>query len=396
MEPVLPLLSALRERGSPAPPGRISSVKAHILTAPLQQRFGWSLRWTASRSATLVEVTTDDGLTGWGEGAFGRELLTRSPEIVLGRSPFEVEAIYNELRVPAAEQRRLGEPTAPGLDVALWDLAGKALGVPVSRLLGRQYRNRVQVYCTALYRKDWPDLAEGLAEEARGWKAAGFTAMKMKVGFDPELDLRIVRAVREAIGAGTGLAVDANCAYDAGTALALGRRLEEFDPLWWEEPLPAGDLAGYARLKQALRIPLAAGETGSLDRVIRDYIQPRAVDIVQPDVEVAGLTGARVLSYLCWLNHLRLIPHNWGTALRTAATLHWMSACPPLTGALVAQPALMELDQTENPLRELLTRPALAMDPADCSIAVPTGPGLGVEVIREAVEEFRAGLVEIG
>lgn len=366
---------------------RIAEVRLHHLAAPISERFGWSLNWTSRRTVTLVEVVTDQGLTGWGDGGIYDE-LQRRPEAVIGRSPFEVEAIFEELRTPSFLQRRAGPQWTGGLDVALWDILGQALGVPVSRLLGRQYRTRIEPYCTALYRKDWPDFASGLAEEARAWKTQGFRSVKMKIGYGPEIDAAIVASVRDAIG-GIGLAVDSNCAYDSGTALSLGLRLESSDLLWWEEPLPADDLAGYARLRSGLRIPLAGGETLSMDQLIHDYIQPRLVDIVQPEIEFVGLTGGRRLSYLCWLNHLRLVPHNWGTAIRTAAILHWMSTMPPLTEAIAAPPALFELDCTENPLRDSVVRSPFRIDQADGCIAVPAAPGLGVEIVREAVEEYR-------
>src|SRR5436190_12967522 len=144
---------------------RIAEIRLHKLAAPISERFGWSLNWTTHRTVTVVEVITAEGLTGWGDGGLYDELRQR-PETIIGRSPFEVEAIFDELRVTPALQKRTGPQWAGGLDVALWDIVGQALGVPVSRLLGRQYRARVQPYCTALYRKDWPDLAQGLREEA--------------------------------------------------------------------------------------------------------------------------------------------------------------------------------------------------------------------------------------
>jgi D-galactarolactone cycloisomerase len=372
---------------------RIVEVRLHKLAAPIKERFGWSLNWTAQRTVTLVEVLTEEGLVGWGDGGLYDE-LQRRPEAVIGRSPFEVEAIFDELRTPPVQQRRTGSQWAGGLDVALWDLIGQALRVPVSQLLGRRYRTRIEPYCTALYRKDWPDLAAGLAEEARMWKALGFRSIKMKIGYGPETDATIVAAVRDAIG-DTGLAVDSNCGYDAGTAVALGHRLEPYNLLWWEEPLPAGDLAGYARLKDRIAIPIATGETLSTDQLVSDYIQPRLADIIQPEIEFVGLTGGRRLSYLCWLNHLRLVPHNWGTAIRTAAILHWMSTVPPLTQAITPPPAVFELDCTDNPLRDAVVRSPFRIDPSDGCIEVPTAPGLGIEVIRDAVDEYRVDLVTI-
>jgi D-galactarolactone cycloisomerase len=374
---------------------RITGVSIHQLRAPLSRRFGWSLNWTSTRTATLVEVSTDAGLTGWGDGYWGGQRLIDHPELVIGRSPFAVEAIFDDLRPAAGHQTRRGEPTAGGLDQALWDLCGQATGQPVCDLLGPRHRSEVQPYLTALYRQDWPHLPEGLAEEALAWREQGWQRMKMKIGYDPVTDLAAVRAVRRALGEEIGLGVDANCAYDAGTALALGAQMEELNLLWWEEPLLADDLAGYDRLSAGIRIPLASGETMSTDRLILDYVQPRRVAILQPDLETVGLTGGRRLSQLCWLNRIRLVPHNWGTALRTAATLHWLAATPPLTPALAGAEMLFEFDQTESPFRDAVVRESVRPERAGGAMAVPTGPGLGVHVDPAAVAAFTERRIEI-
>lgn len=373
---------------------RITGVNIHELAADLPYRFGWSLNWTSHRTATLIEVTTNAGLTGWGDGFWGRDHLLQNPHLVIGRSPFEVEAIFDDLRPAPGHQTRPGPATAGGLDVALWDLCGKILGQPVSALLGQRHRHAIQPYLTALYRQDWPDLAAGLAAEARDWKAQGWRYMKMKIGYGPETDLAIVRAVREAVGPEVALSVDANCAYDAGTAIALARQLEPFHLMWWEEPLLADDLAGYARLRAASRIPLASGETLSTDRLITDYLTPPLLDILQPDIETVGFTGGRRLSYLCWLHRVRLIPHNWGTAVRTAAVLHWMAITPPLTGGLYGPPPLFEFDQTPSPFRDPVIRESIR-PAANGLIPVPTAPGLGIEVLPDAVAAWRSSLIAV-
>ncbi|MBL8175945.1 MAG: mandelate racemase/muconate lactonizing enzyme family protein [Bryobacterales bacterium] len=367
---------------------KITEVHIHKLSGPLRERFGWSLNWTGTREATLVEVRTDSGLTGWGDGYFGGDLLLRHPELVIGRSPFEAEGIYDSLRAAGGFQERSRAPRCGGLDMALWDLMGKALGQPVCRILGRVYRQRVEPYCTAMYRKDFADLAEGLAAEAQGWEKQGYGTVKMKIGYGVETDLRIVRAVREALRKETALAVDANCAYDAGTAAMLGRRMEPFGLAWWEEPVLANDYEGYGRLRQAFSIPLASGESMAADEIAEHYVGPRLVDIVQPDLDTVGLTGARRLTWLTWLRHQRLIPHNWGTAVRTAANLHWVATIPPLTEALEGPRAMFEFDRTEHPFRDAVVKEKLDIE-GDGRMAVPRGEGLGVEVIPEKVAEFR-------
>lgn len=373
---------------------RITGVRVHHLRAPLTRRFGWSLNWTDQRTATLVEVMTNAGITGWGDGSAGEQLWQARPELVLGRSVFEVERIFEDMRDAAPVQGRTRSTTSGGLDTAIWDALGKAVGLPVSRLIGAQHRTAIRPYCTALYRQDWPDLAAGLCEEALMWKARGFRTLKMKIGYTPDLDAHLVQSVRQAIGPDIALAVDANCAYTAGTALALGRRLEPFNLLWWEEPLVADDFAGYARLRDGLGIPIAGGETMAVDELIRDYIQPRLVDILQPEVLSIGITGARRITPLCWLNRIQLVPHNWGTAVRTAAILQWMATVPPLTPGMTSCPVTFEFDQTESPFRDAVITERIGLD-ADGLIQIPQRPGLGITVIPEAVAQYREALIEL-
>ena len=241
------LAARLQAEGTPIPKIRITGVKAHHLTGKLKQRFGWSLNWTDTRQAVLVEVTTDAGLTGWGDGAYAPELLSQDKHLVIGRSPFEVESIFESLRPPARGQSRMGPPAGGGLDVALWDIVGQALGRPVCELLGHVYRTRVEPYCTALYRKDWPDLAAGLAEEARGWKERGFKSMKMKIGYGPEIDVEIVRAVRKAIGN--------RSRFGGGRELRLRRRhrRDARPPVGGVRPDVVGGAAHRGRLQRATR-----------------------------------------------------------------------------------------------------------------------------------------------
>ena len=156
----------------------------------------------------------------------------------------------------------------------------------------------------------------------------------------------------------------------------------------------ADNLAGYRRLREALHIPLAGGETFDADRLAQDYVEPRLVDILQPEVEIIGLTGARRLMHSCWLKDIRVVPHNWGTAVRTAAILHWMATCAPITEALAAPPPMFEFDQTESPFRDAVIAEKIVRD-ADGKVAVPEGPGLGVTVIPEAVAEHRVELITI-
>jgi D-galactarolactone cycloisomerase len=399
--------SELYAAGKVLPDLKITGVKVHIVSESLKEPMGYCcapggrLGMTALGSS-VVEVETDAGLTGWGDGAWGGDVLHKNRELVIGRSPFEAEGIFDEITDLSADsfQARLprGALSPGGLDVALWDLMGKALGRPVCQLLGKQHRSRVMPYASAGYRKNWKDLEAGFAEELRHWtQDVGFRAAKVKTGYDPVTDYKVVSAVRRAIGDEIHLGIDSGTpgAYDDGTAVSLGRRLEELNLEFWEEPINKYDLEGYARLKRALRIPLAAGEALPIDWLVENYIQKQVVDIVQPDISESGFTSGKRITYESWLNRVRLVPHSWGTPIRIAAEMHWAATIPDISRAWNPPPVLFELHLPhESPVWGLTTK-RIEVDKADGMMAVPTGPGLGIEINRDELARYRKQLITI-
>ena len=251
---------------------KIAAVRCHALRAPIEDAFYYSQGYYGARGAVLLEVRTDDGALRVGGLRRDAALLPAyvaahlAPRLV-GRDPRDWQRLWHALgglgalegATPAPCTRR---PERPG---ALLDLAGKAAGVPVYRLLGGAFRERIKVYATGLYRlQRWQTLdawREGLVQEALGYRAEGFSLCKVKIGFRPQDDVRLVHAVREAVGDQMGVAVDANCAWDAATAIRVGRQLESAGVAWFEEPLPPGDLAGYREVRRALAIPVSGGES---------------------------------------------------------------------------------------------------------------------------------------
>lgn len=392
--------------GATLPRIKITAVKIHQVREKLREPMGYCCApggplGMVQTGASVIEVHTDAGLTGWGDGGWGGDVLRKNRELVIGRSPFEAETIFDEiaeLSAPAFRRMPREMPTPGGLDIALWDIMGQALGKPVCELFGKVRRRRVMPYASAGYRKSWPDLEAGFAEELRHWtKDAGFRAAKVKTGYDPNTDYRILKAIRKAIGDDVYLGIDSGTpgAYDDGTAVSLGRRLEGLNLEFWEEPINKYDLEGYRRLKSVLRIPLASGEDLPIDWVIENYIQRQVVDIVQPDISEAGFTGGRRISYACWLNRVRLMPHSWGTPIRIAAEMHWVACFPPPSRAWNAPPVLFELHLPHESPAWGLTRQRIEVDKSDGMIAVPSGPGLGVEVDRAELEKFRVNLIEL-
>ncbi len=340
-------------------------------------------------------MRTDEGLTGWGDGFCGMDLLKERPELVIGRSPFEAETIFQEMGGMSR-----GGILPGGLDLALWDLMGKAVGRPVCELFGKVVRRQIMPYASVGYRKEsWPDLTRGMVDDLVHWASEqGFRAVKMKTGYGAETDAKLVTAVREAIGPDIKLGIDSGWpgVYDSGTAVMLGRRLEPLHLEFWEEPLDELDYEGYRRLRDVLCIPLASGEGLPLDALIKDYIQPRLVDIVQPDLDRIGFSGARRVTYAAWLNRLRIIPHTWcHTPLRIAATMHWAACIPYEHESFVnPPPVLMEWHPPHESVAEELTEERIKIDRETGLMVLPDGPGLGLTVIPEVLEKYRDGGVE--
>ena len=273
---------------------KIRDVQSHVLR-PAAEVFGSAKGWHTVRQALLVEITTEDGLSGVGE-AYGPAIVNKTivdelyrPRLI-GRDPLDTSVIWEDLYGTFRDYGRKGMPIASisAVDIALWDLKGKALGQPVYKLLGGPFRTRVRAYATGLYRHQVPDNASALAREAEGYAREGFRAMKMKVGFGIDEDTTNVRAVREAIGPDLGLMMDANHAYDAGHAIRLGQRVERYDIGWFEEPVVPEDVDGYLQVKQAVRMPIAGGEAEYTRWGFRELTARKAVDILQPDICACG------------------------------------------------------------------------------------------------------------
>jgi D-galactarolactone cycloisomerase len=273
---------------------KIRSVRAHVLEAALSQPFAYSRAWYDTRAAMVVEVETEDGLTGWGE-CYGPARITAAAvgsvaSLLIGEDPLRTDFLWRKVYSALRDHGQKGVviEALSGIDIALWDIKGKFFGVPAHQLLGGASRSQVQAYATGLYRRKSGDPLRYLPDEAAGYVVEGFKAVKLKVGFGVEEDAAVTRAVREAIGPGIALMVDANHAYDATAAIRLGRMIERYDIGWFEEPVPPEDLAGYRQVKAAISIPVAGGECEFTRFGFRDVLVSRAMDIIQPDTCAAG------------------------------------------------------------------------------------------------------------
>ena len=372
----------------------IREVRTHVLEARLKAPFAYSQAWYATRGAMLVEITTEDGVTGWGE-AFGPARLTAPivefyAPLLIGRDAMATEAIWQDLynRLRDHGQKGLPIEALSAVDIALWDIRGKLLGQPVHVLMGGPLRTTVQAYATGLYRREDPDHERYLREEAAGYAAEGFGAMKLKTGFGVEQDIAMTRAVRAEIGEGVALMVDANHAYDATAAIRYGRRVEELGIGWFEEPVPPEDLAGYREVRRALSIPVAGGEAEFTRFGFRPLLVDRAVDVLQPDICAAGgLSECRKIADMANAFGIRCNPHVWGTGVALAAALQLLAVIPHNPPGLFPEEPMLEFDRSEHPIRQaVLTEP---IEHRAGRVAIPTGPGLGIEIDRAALDRFR-------
>jgi D-galactarolactone cycloisomerase len=342
----------------------------------------------------VVEIETDEGLIGWGE-CYGPARITAAvvqsvAPWLIGQDPLRTEFLWQMIYARLRDHGQKGAVIQglSGIDIALWDIKGKHFGVPVHRLLGGPLRSEVQAYATGLYRRKSGDPLRYLAEEAAGYVADGFKAVKLKVGFGVEEDAAVTRAVREAIGPDIALMVDANHAYDAVAAIRLGRMIEADNIAWFEEPVPPEDVAGYRAVKAAISIPIAGGECEFTRFGFRDILALRAIDIIQPDTCAAGgLSECKKIADMAEAFGVRYNPHVWGTGIAIAASLQLLAVLPSHTPPSLAPVApMLEFDRTEHPIRQsLLVQP---IEHTKGVVHVPNGPGLGIEVDREALARF--------
>jgi D-galactarolactone cycloisomerase len=383
---------------------KIANVKSHVLMYRLDEELGYSQQYYAMRTAHIVEVVTDDGIRGFGEAfggggvALGNKAIVEKTirPLILGMDPLDREVIWHKVYNLLRDHGQKGMPlqALSGVDIALWDIAGKAAGLPVYQLLGGAFRDRIPAYGYGMMLQRVPDLAQRFAKESAAIKAMGFKAMKMKIGLGPEADLKLVEAVRGAIGDDVKLMVDANHAYTAREALPLGRRLEELGVYWFEEPVAPEDRQGYRDLCEALDMNIAGGEAEFSRWGFRDLIEGRCVDVLQP--ETCGLGGISEYVRVRDLAHTHFVPvvnHVWGSAVCVAVNLHLLAAMPDLPGGAHPVQPILEYDTTPNLFREnLLKEPLGILDQVARNggwVGLPKGPGLGIELDSEFVERYR-------
>ncbi len=369
---------------------RITDVEPVVLRLPEVD----VTRADGTQDAFLVRVHTDEGIVGIGE-ADTAPLLARTivempsshaiarglREVLVGEDPLQVERLWQRLFHGSEHYGRRGAAlhVISAIDIALWDIAGKAAGRPVSDMLGGRRREDVPVYASEVM-PETPDEVRRVAERA---VEAGYTALKLgwgPLGRELASDERLVRAAREELGRERSLMLDGGRAYTVKRALELLRRVAEHELYWLEEALQPDDLDGYARLSDAADVRIAAGEADETFAPFRALVERGHVDVLQPDLaRCGGFTVARQIAQLERSTAVEIVPHCFSTGVLVAASLHFVATLERATWS--------EYSVAGSPLVNGILAEPFAL--RDGRLAVPSGPGLGVELDADAIERYR-------
>ena len=340
---------------------KISSIKSHVLRYELDKELGYSQQYYKHRTAHLVEIETDEGITGWGE-CFGPGNIALANKyivekviqpLIIGEDPINKEYIWHKVYNLLRDSGQKGMPVQAlsGIDIALWDILAKKAKLPLYQLLGGKTNSKIPVYGYGmmLQKKSVEELCELFKKEANQIKEKNFKAMKMKVGLGPKEDLKLVSAVREVIGNDFKLMVDANHAYNKNDALYVGRGLDEMEIYWFEEPVAPEDYDGYKELKEKLKTNIAGGEAEFTKYGWNELIKNNCIDIAQPEVcGLGGITEYLKVSALAQSNFIPIVNHVWGSALSVAVNLHLLTSLPDMPGGLFPTKSMLEFDTTEK------------------------------------------------
>lgn len=338
---------------------------------------------------TLVVVRAEGGQVGYGSCFTSGKLVVGAVELLWpllrGQSAVEPERVSETLRQSSFWQGRGGsvEHAISGIDIALWDLMGKACGQPVSRLLGGCYRDSIAPYGSILF--DEPDRLRATLE---GVVSRGFRAIKM--GWRPfgrrdrRFDELLVRTARETVGESIALMVDAGGSeqfWPHGTNWArhTAQMLSDYAITWFEEPLPPDDIEGYAELTRVSPVPIAGGEVLTRRQAFQPWIEKRAVDILQPDcTKNGGLSESRRIAWMAYDHNVQVVPHGWNTAVGLAADLQFSAALPVARYVEYLTPCAYIDGLTTEPFQ---------ID-ANGLLKIPTTPGLGIEIDKARLAKF--------
>ena len=367
---------------------KITNVKAIVLKLP-----EISSAADGTQDDLIIIVETDEGITGYGEvdtaPLVGKAIVDAYMshgtcyglrEVVVGSDPFDHEQIWNNMWAKTYYYGRSGPVVhvMSGIDMAIWDIMGKATGKPVHKLLGGSYVDKIRPYASALM----PYSKDEVKRMTEKYSSMGYTAIKYgwgPLGCDVNLDLRLIEMARKTAGDQIEIMIDIGKKYKLKQAMYVAKALEQMNIYWLEEPLPAEDYEGYRRLTESTTMRIATGEEESGRLAFSRLINESRVDVIQPDISrCGGLTEAKKIATLAADNNITLVPHAFKTGILVAASIQLIAALPNVP--------FLEFSVTESAIRkELLVKPFVQKDGF---VAVPTAPGLGIELNPDIIKKY--------
>ena len=385
---------------------KITRITSHVLGYDLPESLGYSQQYYNKRTSHLVEIETDEGITGWGECfgagniAFANKGIVEKviQPMVLGMQALDRDVIWHKVYNLMRDHGQKGMPlqALSGVDIALWDIAGKVAGLPIYKMIGGAHREKIEVYGYGMMLRpeNVDSLVSRFMDEATEIKENGFKAVKMKVGLGPKDDLRLIESVRRGVGDNYRFMVDANHGYTTHDAFYVGRAMKEFDPYWFEEPVAPEDLNGYRELRAGLKVNISGGEAEFNRWGWRNLLESRGLDIAQPEVcALGGISEYLRVLALCHAHFTPVVNHVWGSAIAVATNLHLLAAMPPLPGGLFPWEPMLEYDTTHNRfIDDLLTESLEIKNQVKANngtVSLPIGPGLGVTPKRDFLDSFK-------
>ena len=372
----------------------------------MPELLGYSQQYYDKRTAHLVEIETDEGITGWGE-CFGpgniaianKTIVERVIQpMLLGENPLNRDVLWHKVYNLLRDHGQKGMPmqALSGVDIALWDIAGKVSNLPLHMMIGGKHRSEIPVYGYGmmLRQEHVDELAKRFEEEAAEIKGKGFVATKMKLGLGPKDDVKLAQAVRRGVGDDYRFMADANHCYTTSDAFYVGHALEELDAYWFEEPIAPEDYDGYRELRAGLKINISGGEAEFNRWGWRQLLESRGLSIAQPEVcALGGISEYLRVLALCHAHFTPVINHVWGSAIAVATNIQLLAAMPPLPGGLFPWEPMLEFDTTDNKFRDELLQEPLDIQGQvknnNGRVTIPDGAGIGVEPDRDFIEHYR-------
>jgi L-alanine-DL-glutamate epimerase-like enolase superfamily enzyme len=340
--------------------------------------------YSKHHETTVIKIETDTGIVGWGEAQ--SPVSPRTTQVIIedlvrplimGRDPFDIEAIWTR---NFGAMRERGHPTGfyidaiGGTDIALWDIVGKATGMPVHKLAGGRYRDKVKLYA-GMGGTD-PEKVADTAEEHVGY---GYQALKLHLLLDAEGVAEIARAVRKRVGPKIMLMCDVHMRQSVTSATKLGRELEKLDFTWLESPLVPDDIPGAVALAESLDMAVAIGEWSRTRYEMREAFERRAYDIVMHDIARTGITEGHRIGTIADTYSIPVAPHvGGGGILSVASTVEYSASCSNFM--------IMEHSHHANSFKNAIT--AENYEPSNGYFEVTDKPGLGIEIDQSLVEKY--------